>query len=942
MSFDINYDIPTIITKRNVDSMENPIGVKLLEKKQVMDNHSCIVLSQIPDENYRITIEGFNEVFNSDELGNNNFYVSYSQGVIYFLPRYNGKTVVVEYYGIGYELISASRVFYKYDKHGGIIETLEEILDNAKEQLELIKTLGDSVKVIEKLEMDLENGKVLHGNLENDIEVGTPLQENLHSDIVEAKKWKDQLHQDVADGKVLQPLLQQTVDDAEDVKIRLDKSIADAQEDIATIEATGNKEVIIQSSQWRLNGDVYEKEITHPCNSENLHVTAKNSDTKEAVTIGYKILDKTRILLKSDESISMSVILSASYYHATQTISDDIAEEVVKARKGEESLDVKITKIDEQLDNKANKNEVVKRGYGTLNDFDENTRALLQGLGEGETNINAVLGIENVKNENISSKTISIEKTSFFEAENPNLVTNIKERGYYVPATGNWEDRDDIFTCDFIKAKTGDVLYTNTYSIYLYDINKNFLHESTYIVNGTYDIKVEGTEYVRPNFKYANTSIAEAYLKLHGDSSNFYSENLKLKNENLPLNIIKNDHLDDGCISAKKLDFTIPEIVGSENILNKYTIKEKGFYNPTSNSTWIDRDDIFTTEQKIERANELDFIYTTNAYSVYFYDKDGNYTREIKNYPTSFTVMENENFIRPNFKYESTSISEAQLCFPRYYYTFDDNIIKTKEQQMLNNNKFMHISCDDVIDIFEDLTNNSYNSIFENSVLKFLKEMNDSYGMVFSGYCFYEKSNGFNLSQVPSTYATEFKENNNWLKFGFHALNTSNYTGATYEKGKQDYELVITELYRICGGLDSIDRVPRTQNYAGSLEACKAWYETDKCSIIGLLSAEDTRTSYYHSDSQRDYLQKHDKYIDYENGLTFYSTDLRLENVNNVTNELNNRLSDISYSSTMNALIIFTHENHLSTSLMRDKIRQCCVFAKNNGYNFDYPMNKLI
>ena len=105
MSFDINYDIPTIITQRNVDSMEKSYRVKLLEKKQVMDNHSCIVLSQIPDENYRITIEGFNEVLNSDELGNNNFYVSYSQGVIYFLPRYNGKTVVVEYYGIGYELI---------------------------------------------------------------------------------------------------------------------------------------------------------------------------------------------------------------------------------------------------------------------------------------------------------------------------------------------------------------------------------------------------------------------------------------------------------------------------------------------------------------------------------------------------------------------------------------------------------------------------------------------------------------------------------------------------------------------------------------------------------------------------------------------------------------------------------------------------------------------
>ena len=337
MSFDIDYDIPTIITKRNVDSMENPIGVKLLEKKQVMDNHSCIVLSQIPDENYRITIEGFNEVFNSDELGNDNFYVSYSQGVVHFSPRYHGKTVVIEYYGIGYELISASRVFYKYDKRGNVIETLEEILDNAKEQLELIKTLGDSVRVIEKLEMDLENGKVLHDNLENDIEVGTPLQENLHSDIVEAKKWKDQLHQDVEDGKVLQPLLQQTVDDAEDVKSRLDKSIADAQEDIATISATGNVEMLVSTNEWYLNVDVYEKEITHDLNSENIHVSFKNADTKEGVTMGYKIIDKTRILLKSDEVINLSVTLSASYYKPLITTNVDEGE-IVGAREGKANL----------------------------------------------------------------------------------------------------------------------------------------------------------------------------------------------------------------------------------------------------------------------------------------------------------------------------------------------------------------------------------------------------------------------------------------------------------------------------------------------------------------------------------------------------------------------------------------------------------------------------
>lgn len=357
MSFDIDYDIPTIITKRNVDSMENPIGVKLLEKRQVMDNHSCIVLSQIPDENYRITIEGFNEVFNSDELGNNNFYVNYSQGVIHFLPRYKGKTVVIEYYGIGYELISASRVFYKYDKHGGIIETLEEILDNAKEQLELIKTLGDSVKVIEKLEMDLENGKVLHDNLENDIEVATPLQQNLHADVVEATKWKDQLHQDVTDGKVLQPLLQQTIDDAEDVKIRLDQSIENAQDDINTINATGNEIKYITASQWTWNStnEMYEYTLTHTMNSKALTINCFYTENDEFAFIGGRIVDKNNILFRNEEAVNLTVVLNSRYYKPEVTTSSEVIEEVTEARFGEVDLKTKITKIDEDIITTNNK-----------------------------------------------------------------------------------------------------------------------------------------------------------------------------------------------------------------------------------------------------------------------------------------------------------------------------------------------------------------------------------------------------------------------------------------------------------------------------------------------------------------------------------------------------------------------------------------------------------
>lgn len=286
---------PIIITKRNTDSEGNPISVYLIETKKIFSDGSFIVLKQIPDELERVTIHGYKEVFDVERMKVHEFKVDYEQGIVYFHPKAIGKTIVVEYYGKGYELISASRIFTKYDKFGNVIETLEDVLDNVYE----IKSILDKL---------VENDRLI-----------------------------DQLNNDVKEAKEIQPILHNDIIQGNAIKQQLEQAIVDAQEDIATIEATGNKEILIQSSEWTLNSDVYEKEITHDLNSENLHVTAKNSDTKEAVTIGYKILDKTRILLKSDEAINLSVTLSASYYKPL--INTDVDEgEIVGAREGKASL----------------------------------------------------------------------------------------------------------------------------------------------------------------------------------------------------------------------------------------------------------------------------------------------------------------------------------------------------------------------------------------------------------------------------------------------------------------------------------------------------------------------------------------------------------------------------------------------------------------------------
>lgn len=298
---------PIIITKRNTDSEGNPFSVYLIETKKIFSDGAFIVLKQIPDELERVTIHGYKEVFDVERMKVHEFKVDYEQGIVYFHPKAVGKTIVVEYYGKGYELISASRIFTKYDKFGNVIETLEDIIEKIHEIKPTLDRLTKSEELINEVNENLDRLEILNPEMKNNIEVGT------------------------------------------NVKNELEESIANAQDDIATISATGNVEMLVSANEWYLNVDVYEKEITHDLNSENPHLSFKNADTKEGVTMGYKIIDKTRILLKSDEAINLSVTLSASYYKPLMTTNVDEGE-ILLAREGEANLrDNMIRKINYKL-----------------------------------------------------------------------------------------------------------------------------------------------------------------------------------------------------------------------------------------------------------------------------------------------------------------------------------------------------------------------------------------------------------------------------------------------------------------------------------------------------------------------------------------------------------------------------------------------------------------
>lgn len=326
-----------IIAKRNVDSNQTPISVNLTELKQIIDVHSCLVLNQLPDEHYGIDIDGFTEVYDIEDVTTRSYKVDYANGVLYFHPNNIGKMLQVNYYGVGCTLLSASRIYTKYDKYGNVLETLEELLDKGKLYIQAIDALGGAVEVINRVENANATGTVLHENLLNDIEAGTPLEENLNESISEgvsllpqldernstATQKKTALDQSINSATNTNTILTNTNQSATQTNLTLQQTITSGQDSVNKINATGNKSIVIGASQF-LNG---EYTWQHNMNNDNLIVNFIDSATSEPLMADYKIIDKNNILIRnSAEHPNIKVILSASFYQGSDLFGTNVEE----------------------------------------------------------------------------------------------------------------------------------------------------------------------------------------------------------------------------------------------------------------------------------------------------------------------------------------------------------------------------------------------------------------------------------------------------------------------------------------------------------------------------------------------------------------------------------------------------------------------------------------
>lgn len=134
----------TLFAHWHTDSNGNPQSIAITETQQVSPIHYCIQLNQIPDDTQLIEVKigstVLSEVYDSQTIGQNNYKVDFSDGIIWFNKGRAGATVTISYSGIGYKVISAKRVMIN---DGDYIEenTLQKLIDLNAEAVATINNI---------------------------------------------------------------------------------------------------------------------------------------------------------------------------------------------------------------------------------------------------------------------------------------------------------------------------------------------------------------------------------------------------------------------------------------------------------------------------------------------------------------------------------------------------------------------------------------------------------------------------------------------------------------------------------------------------------------------------------------------------------------------------------------------------------------------------------
>jgi len=252
------------------------------------------------------------------------------------------------------------------------------------------------------------------------------------------------------------------------------------------------------------------------------------------------------------------------------------------------------------------------------------------------------------------------------------------------------------------------------------------------------------------------------------------------------------------------------------------------------------------------------------------------------------------------------------------------------------------LSLDDNIWFLKDIASNAdkYKSIFDNQYLGFLRKVNREFGTKIHINIYYQ-DNGFNLSYMPDKYKNEWKENSNWLRLSFHALQDKPdkpYIHAGYVEIKRDCELVIDQIRRFAGE-ELIGPVTTLHWGEATVEGCRALRDAGyKCQVGDFnVDNELPPVSYYLDVDKRRHINSRFIWKDNIENIIFFRSSIIIDchRLDEITDFLDKIYEDPVKSGFIDLLI---HEQYFYPAYFnyqadyRQKIMTSVKWAVSKGY----------
>ncbi len=186
---------------------------------------------------------------------------------------------------------------------------------------------------------------------------------------------------------------------------------------------------------------------------------------------------------------------------------------------------------------------------------------------------------------------------------------------------------------------------------------------------------------------------------------------------------------------------------------------------------------------------------------------------------------------------------------------------------------------DDNIRCLKDISENSYQSVFDNAYFGMFKRLHEKFNLKVQLNIFYKDEN-FDLSMVSENYKKEFEINSDWLKFSFHSKEHKPrpYEFSDYEEVYNDCIKTNNEIVRFAGE-NSLAKTTTIHYCLATIEGIKALKD---CNILGLLGLygdkENPRKSYQNTTSEMKRLWKGETVL--SDGIHYAGIDLVLNTLN--------------------------------------------------------------